>query len=443
MNLLKQIRPLRYSSSEEKLYCQRHIDQDAIDLIRDIWPLVIIYHLASMFFLPIMAHPALVPVYYLTHGISLVFVFVVSLDRFQKPKTMRLLYFALSLILVGGYLTALLVLYKTPDVETNYYNDLYAGLMAVTAITLFLLPNIGRLNLVVTGLIVLYAAFVGSVAPFHDNWILVFISTACFSVAYKSYLSRIQILGFKRQYELTKNFAPIQVMNGAVESTQSIANTFKNESKFCVCISSDWRGYQKLSSQINADALAKVLEDYYGVCIGLLNHHFPCGNYFADWIADELFVVIYPDESMSDTDLVNAALEYSLELLQEKIPFYKKYGLPEAIDIGISTGQASLGLMGPKNNRKLTALGEVPGRSRRIQGTGKLLRARLGEQDRVILGLESLMQISKAFPIKSYTVEGRRLRDLEDDKLFYIQLSASGKVEFEDEDGNDLLMKSI
>lgn len=199
--------------------------------------------------------------------------------------------------------------------------------------------------------------------------------------------------------------------------------------RFCVCLSSDWRGYQDLVSGLSDERVVELLEDYYQRVQDLLVVELQEYDYYMDWIADELFAVIYSRE----TDVVNLqarqsmaikVVEVSQKILNMKEVFSEDHKLNLAIDIGLSSGQSLIGVIGPSNHRKATALGSNPGRARRMQGCGKLIRLELHEEDRIIFGDEMVIVLQAPrdsnLPIQRYDTSKRRLRNLEDQTLYYV-----------------------
>jgi class 3 adenylate cyclase len=200
---------------------------------------------------------------------------------------------------------------------------------------------------------------------------------------------------------------------------------FRPEDKFCICISSDWRNYQELCTNIPTSRLTSALNAYYALCQDLIRSSFPLGNYYTDWIADELFVVAYLTDDTNQKEMTEAAVRFSLELLTAKGGFYRSHGIPARIDVGLAAGLASLGLMGPEGHRKATALGEIPGRARRLQGAGKIISRRLGEKDRLILDAECRRRLPTAFNVESFSLETHEsIRDLKDREIFHATAEA-------------------
>jgi class 3 adenylate cyclase len=239
-----------------------------------------------------------------------------------------------------------------------------------------------------------------------------------FTALYKAQHTQLAI----REYNLLIRAAPAKIVRQAVSTNISVQDAFAPIQRHCVCISSDWRGYQDLSTKIAAIDLSRALNSYYDTCARLLNESFPDGNFYTDWIADELFIVIFAKDKSEERVLVNQALRFADALLARKEEFVATYGIPNAIDIGISSGEALIGMMGPETHRKATALGDIPGIARRLQAAGKLVRARHGEHDRVIFDANTLMEITEGFEVHEFSIPGdEKIRDLATSKIFYMQ----------------------
>ena len=148
----------------------------------------------------------------------------------------------------------------------------------------------------------------------------------------------------------------------------------------------------------------------------------PKGNYFVDWIADELFVVIFKTKHIDEQEVIHSALTFATKLIYAKEKFFEKYQLPENIDVGVSCGDAIIGLMGPKAHKKATALGDVPGTARRIQDFGKKLKQKFGKTDRIIFD-KSVFALAPANikGIRTYAMsDPNEIRDVKCDYVFFL-----------------------
>lgn len=226
----------------------------------------------------------------------------------------------------------------------------------------------------------------------------------------------------KREFALMIQAAPAKIVRQASLSNDDLGRAFAPIQRHCVCISSDWRGYQAISASISPEKLAEALGSYYEMVDRLLAETFKDGNYYSDWIADELFVVVFAKDTLEEKILINAALSFANDLIEKKQEFVDVNALQISIDIGVSSGISLIGMMGPPGHRKATALGDVPGQARRFQMAGKYLRSKFGESDRVVFGSKSLMQITEPFEIKQFDLsEDEKIRDLGDRALFYME----------------------
>jgi len=226
----------------------------------------------------------------------------------------------------------------------------------------------------------------------------------------------------QKEFQLMIQAAPAKIVRQSALSNDDIGMVFAPTQRHCVCISSDWRGYQALSSKVSSSELSKAIGAYYEMTDTLLSEVFPEGNYYTDWIADELFVVIFAKDASEEPGLINSSLRFARELILKKQEFVKNVDLPINIDVGIASGVSLIGMMGPAGHRKATALGDVPGQARRYQEIGKQIRRKFGENDRVLFGYNSLLAITQPFDVKQFELEaGGKVRDLAEDRVFYME----------------------
>jgi class 3 adenylate cyclase len=206
---------------------------------------------------------------------------------------------------------------------------------------------------------------------------------ACANLYHRTLISWT-IVSAKLELESRLKVAPHDLVRRSIGSETLLADALKPQSRYCVCLASDWRGYQSVSRERTPEALSTALGGYYEVCRALLDQHFPRGNFYSDWIADELLIFFIPEEGGTHEQLAVQVLGFARELLRAKQVFAARVGLPRAIDIGIAAGVAVVGLSGPASHRKVMAIGQVPVRARKMQSLGKELRRAQGERDRVI-----------------------------------------------------------
>ena len=201
---------------------------------------------------------------------------------------------------------------------------------------------------------------------------------------------------------------------------------FRPAMRPCICLPSDWRNYQLLSANLDAAELEAILSRYYEYVQVILHDIVSEGNYFSDWIADELFVVIFCKDESQLSEIGRLALRFSQRLLECKNGLFSFGGHAPGIDIGLASGHAYVGMLGPDGHKKATALGEIPGRARRLQSVGRTLRGRLGENDRIIFGADIANLCAEKTTFRTLLLEAReRPRDIGDDFLYFLDANLS------------------
>jgi len=233
----------------------------------------------------------------------------------------------------------------------------------------------------------------------------------------------------KREFQFNRQMAPKHLLRHLVPGDDDVQSRFRPMERTCLCLSSDWRNYQRLTGSMTPADLAALLNDYYDRCDRILDAALPDGNYYTDWIADELFVVIYAPDEMAIGGIADAGVKAAIGLIEEKARFAKVHKFDLAIDVGLAFGTAYVGLMGPTGFPKTTALGVTPGRSRRMQTLGKALRQERGMQDRVIFGKDTLMELHFPFAIQEWQATSDVVkRDLKNDDIFYIETMVTSRL---------------
>ncbi len=224
-----------------------------------------------------------------------------------------------------------------------------------------------------------------------------------------------------RELSIRSKMAPRHIVAGSGLDLAGLERAFAPKPRTGVYVSTDWRGYQQLSDSVDMVQLASILGEYYDVCEEVLRRSFSDGNYYFDWIADELFIVFFETETMPISEVCQRTLEACVDLMRAKHRFYKKFGFPRSIDIGISTGEAVVGMMGPKSFQKATALGSVPGEARRMQSLGKTLRQIAGDYDRMIFGAAVKSLLAPGTPIAEQDLDAsQHAKDLKDQTVYFM-----------------------
>jgi class 3 adenylate cyclase len=187
-----------------------------------------------------------------------------------------------------------------------------------------------------------------------------------------------------RTYREKSKYIPRQVLTEAAREKKSISEVFKPAHRFCVCICADWRNLHELLDKVDETKLGNDVVHYYQKISELLETNYPKGNYFVDWIADELFIVIFETDDESRQKICGSALNLVYELGLTRDVFSQKLGYPSGIDVGVSAGNAVVGVFGHDGIAKATAFGETAGVARRLQTVAKKALPPADYCDRVV-----------------------------------------------------------
>ena len=237
---------------------------------------------------------------------------------------------------------------------------------------------------------------------------------------FRLYFDSRQLQSGRNEFRFRMMCAPPHlVMKGARETFQDSVENFMPEKIFCVCLATDWRQYFQNETKLSASQLSMSISEFYDLCERILHICLPRGNYFSHWIADELCVTIYQTPETDASELARCGVDFGTKLIAARREFTRLYGLPTELDIGISSGEAVIGMMGPESQKKATALGEVPGRARRIYGSARLMRMMLGRRDRLILDAATAALLPQdAGHIKVELATSQSIRDFPDREVF-------------------------
>ncbi|MEI6398585.1 MAG: hypothetical protein WCO71_07440, partial [Pseudomonadota bacterium] len=111
-------------------------------------------------------------------------------------------------------------------------------------------------------------------------------------------------------------YIPRQVLTKAALADVKITDVFSPSDRYCVCICSDWSHFKSLISDETMISLGVRMTDYYGQIMKILIEQFPEGNFFIDWIADELFVVIFAEDQYRNVHLMNEGFEAARKIFR-------------------------------------------------------------------------------------------------------------------------------
>ena len=268
-----------------------------------------------------------------------------------------------------------------------------------------------------------------------------------FSTLYSKYLETFYLIGihifsfilayfYRRNFILSMyqkycNMASMVPKNIAIHIAMSdgptdLNNIFKPKEMFTVCLSSDWRNYQELAKSKQPKYIEKIVQNFYNEVFKELDRIIPEGSYYADWTADELFIIFFDAENNKDK-IINNALSFSY--LYSKRIFNKiNRNMDDKLmyDIGMASGIGLLGLQGPEKLKKTTITGESAGTAKRLETEAKTLRSKNSTNSPILIIDELLYKYAKnsknySDGFKKITARTKNIQN----KNFYLWLNSS------------------
>jgi len=178
------------------------------------------------------------------------------------------------------------------------------------------------------------------------------------------------------------------------DKSLDIEKLFPTKEYYSVCLCSDWRNYQKISTSKEHKEIQRMVESFYNIIYDELEASQLAGQYYADWTADELFIIFYDDigneshvneEALKFTHALSTKLYLEISSIVDKDLKY---------DIGISSGIGLIGLQGPANYKKTSIAGEVAGNSKRFETQAKSIRSTITDQAFPIIVMDKYLSDS-------------------------------------------------
>ena len=192
-----------------------------------------------------------------------------------------------------------------------------------------------------------------------------------------AYIYRRQfIISMYERYCNTASLVPKNVAKyiAMTDGTINLEKVFKPSKRFTVCLSSDWRDFQKIFSSNKPEFIENLFQEFYNEVFIHLDDVFPDGNYYADWTADELFIIFFSNDE-DDSNLMKKSLEFAHIYATEVFTkINANLDINLLYDIGMSSGIGLLGLQGPEKLKKTTITGESAGKAKRLESEAKNLR---------------------------------------------------------------------
>ncbi len=203
-----------------------------------------------------------------------------------------------------------------------------------------------------------------------------------------------------------------------------IDKIFPTKEYFAVCLCADWRNYQKLTNANTKDQIGEMIEKFYTIIYKELGKLNISGQYYADWTADELFIIFYGEES--DKNIVKSeALNFCHSLATTLyMEISTKINKNILYDIGLSSGYGLIGLQGPSNFKKTTITGDVAGNSKRYETQAKKIRNKNNKDSFPIIVMdEELSQIASKLEKFTNNMNSTKIKGTEKDIIDFNLIS--------------------
>jgi hypothetical protein len=260
----------------------------------------------------------------------------------------------------------------------DYIQTVSTGSLLIAFFSSFITHRFGQANTILLALSTAGALLTNYLSQStQQNEILHYILCHLFSYGIMFYLRREFFSGIQVRYENFRALVPPKLawhLALMQEKSRDLRKVFEAKDRFAVCLSSDWRGYQSLAKTHTPAQISELFRIYYDIVWEQLDRNVPSGCYYADWWADELFVIFF-EEGESRGEVVLHALEFANALatkIHEEIQ--SKLNISLNFDIGMSAGIGFIGLQGPQKRMKTTISGEMAGVAKRLEMQAKALR---------------------------------------------------------------------
>lgn len=309
-------------------------------------------------------------------AISVIFINLVIFYKFSwKQQFVKKDSFKLSLFLPGIIWNIIYTFYLYSTTGEDYTIVLLANFLVIIISTLFLY-RYWREQYTINFVSILLLGVAGYLKPSisHDCLLLAGFHGVSFITAL--FYRRKFIESVFEKFNLTSSLVPRKIASiiAISDSDLSLEGIFDVKERFTVCLCSDWRDYQSLASKYDPKYIGKLFEHFYDIVFEELDINIPDGNYYADWTADELFIIFYSETDDKRETLLNA-LRFAQTLASKvydrvvsEIEVELKY------DIGLASGMGLLGLQGPRKLKKTTITSETAGTAKRLETEAKYIR---------------------------------------------------------------------
>ncbi len=332
---------------------------------------------------------------------------------FLRHRSLRLFRLAGVGVILTTIASYAWVLHLSVATEKMLLPESGAAHILIVAGLLVFMPYLGRwLAVTLITTFALTAAALGS-TPGVASWLVVLGIATAVGLLIGQSVMRILLSGAMTNYRRLTKIAPPHLVRESTLSGRPFEELCAPTSRRCVCISLSWVDYEMLAAFLPPYVVEAELRLYYKFCTELLRGALRTDAFYLDATVDEVFVVAYETTNATLDQTWARALSF-VELLFEARRRRRPPFAGASLAVGISRGEAWVGMVGPEAYRKTTGLGEVPGRAARLRQIARQLGKSRGLRDRLVLDPADVHGASPAAAFPRVTLDpGACVKDLE------------------------------
>ena len=370
------------------------------------------------------------PLIYASARVIMITVFIVMLavvfkfynnKNFRSPLNLIILFPSLAYNLTYTYF-----LYSADNNEP-YYRILLLAVFLVALISSLFIYRFWKEQYVLTSVSIVGLFILSAYKPSISGDV---VRLVCFHLAIMivcMYFRHQFLYSLSRKYRYFSSLLPHKFAKTVTVAEQnfSIDRLFPTKEYFAVCLCSDWRNYQKITTTTDYKDVQDMLERFYEIVYSDLGKLDLNGQYYADWTADELFIIFYGEDSQKDK-VAKEALSFCHSLATKLyIDISNNIGKGIKYDIGLSSGRGLIGLQGPGQFKKTTITGDVAGNAKRFETQAKKLRTKQNKHLFPIVVMDKDLKKnaikSKVFNTQAFSDIDGSVKDIEGKKIAYWQ----------------------
>jgi len=324
---------------------------------------------------------------------------IVIFKLFTKPKKYS---FSIGILLPSlSYNIAYTYFLLGANASDDYYMTLLLANFVMILVSNLFLYKFYKEQYTLTFLSVLCLFLLSLLKPSLSNDIIKLIFFHLLSFFICIYYRYQFIAALSSKYDYLSSLLPNKFAKLVSVSDKSldIERLFPTKDYYTVCLCSDWRNYQIISTSKEHKEVETMVEKFYNIIYNELEKLDIAGQYYADWTADELFIIFY-DEIDEAANVNNEALKFAHSLATKLfLDISSIVDKDLKYDIGLSSGIGLIGLQGPANYKKTSITGEVAGNAKRFESQAKAIRSTLDQSFPIIVMDKTLEKYAKSISL--------------------------------------------